>query len=52
MAMLAMGGSRSWPDAMEALGAGRKADAGPLLQYFAPLLTGLRQENRGRQCGW
>jgi peptidyl-dipeptidase A len=52
MAMLAMGGSRPWPDAMEALGAGRKADAGPLLEYFAPLAAWLRDANRGRECGW
>jgi peptidyl-dipeptidase A len=52
MAMLAMGGSRPWPDAMEVLGAGRKADAGPLLEYFAPLFAWLKEENRGRQCGW
>jgi len=52
MAMLALGGSRPWPDAMEALGAGRKADAGPLLEYFAPLSAWLHEQNHGRQCGW
>jgi peptidyl-dipeptidase A len=52
MTMLAMGGSRPWPDAMEALGAGRQADAGPLLEYFAPLFAWLKEQNRGRQCGW
>ena len=52
MAMLALGSSRPWPDAMEAVGAGRKADAGPLLEYFAPLRSWLKEENRGQQCGW
>jgi len=52
MGMLALGGSRPWPDAMEALGAGRKADAGPLLEYFAPLSAWLHEQNHGRQCGW
>jgi peptidyl-dipeptidase A len=52
MAMLAMGGSRPWPDAMEALGAGRTADAGPLLEYFAPLRSWLKEQNKAQQCGW
>jgi peptidyl-dipeptidase A len=52
MNMLAMGGSRPWPDAMEAIGAGRKADAGPLLEYFAPLRAWLKDQNKGQQCGW
>jgi peptidyl-dipeptidase A len=52
MAMLALGGSRPWPDAMDAVGAGRKADAGPLLEYFAPLRAWLKDQNKGQQCGW
>jgi peptidyl-dipeptidase A len=51
-AMLALGGSKPWPDAMEALGAGRKADAGPMLEYFAPLSAWLKEQNKGKQCGW
>jgi peptidyl-dipeptidase A len=52
MGMLAMGASRPWPDAMEAVGAGRKADAGPMLEYFAPLRAWLREQNKGQTCGW
>jgi peptidyl-dipeptidase A len=52
MAMLAMGASRPWPDAMEAVGAGRKADAGPLLAYFAPLRAWLHDQNKNQVCGW
>ena len=52
MAMLAMGGSRPWPDAMEAVGAGRKADAGPLLEYFAPLRAWLKDQIKDEKCGW
>jgi len=51
-AMLSLGASKPWPDAMEALGAGRKADASALLEYFAPLSQWLATENKGRQCGW
>ena len=53
MAMLALGASRPWPDALEAVGAGRKADAGPMLEYFAPLAKWLaRRRTRARECGW
>ena len=52
MAMLGMGASKPWPDAMEAVGAGRKGDAGPLLEYFAPLRQWLADQNKGQQCGW
>jgi peptidyl-dipeptidase A len=50
--MLAMGSSRPWPEAMEALTGERQADASALLEYFAPLRAWLEKENRGRTCGW
>jgi peptidyl-dipeptidase A len=52
MAMLSLGASKPWPDALEVIGAGRKADAGALLEYFTPLSAWLAEENKGRQCGW
>jgi peptidyl-dipeptidase A len=56
IAMLSLGASRPWPDALDAVGAGRKADAGPLLEYFAPLKQWLTDqnadENKRQQCGW
>jgi peptidyl-dipeptidase A len=52
IAMLSLGASRPWADALEAIGAGRKADAGPMLEYFKPLETWLAEQNRGRKCGW
>jgi peptidyl-dipeptidase A len=51
-AMMAMGQSRPWPDAMEALTGQRRADARPLLEYYAPLREWLRKQNAGKQCGW
>jgi peptidyl-dipeptidase A len=51
-AMMAMGLSRPWPDAMEALTGQRRADAGPLLAYYAPLRAWLRKQNEGKACGW
>ncbi len=50
--MLALGASKPWPDALEAIGAGRTADAGPLLEYFAPLEKWLEEANKGKACGW
>jgi peptidyl-dipeptidase A len=52
MAMLSLGASRPWPDALEAIGAGRQASAGPMLEYFEPLRRWLSEENKTRQCGW
>ena len=51
-AMMKMGASRPWPDAMEALTGQRKADARPLLTYYAPLRAWLQKQNAGKQCGW
>jgi len=50
--MMAMGASRPWPDAMEALTGQRKADASALLEYYAPLRAWLRRQNAGQKCGW
>jgi peptidyl-dipeptidase A len=52
IAMLSLGASKPWPDAMEACGAGRRADAAPLLEYFAPLMKWLDDANKGKSCGW
>lgn len=51
-AMLEMGASRPWPDALEALTGQRQMDATAILDYFAPLGKWLEEQNRGRSCGW
>ncbi|GAO04071.1 M2 family metallopeptidase [Anaeromyxobacter sp. PSR-1] len=51
-AMLAMGASKPWPDAYEALTGSRQADASAMLEYFAPLRTWLRKQIAGQSCGW
>jgi peptidyl-dipeptidase A len=51
-AMMALGASRPWPDALEALTGERAMDASALVEYFAPLRRWLDRENRGRRCGW
>jgi peptidyl-dipeptidase A len=51
-AMLEMGRSKPWPDALEVLTGQRRMDATAMLDYFAPLKTWLDEQNQGRQCGW
>ena len=51
-AMLEMGQSRPWPDALEAFTGSREMSAEPLIDYFRPLIGWLEQQNRGKQCGW
>jgi len=50
--MLAMGQSRPWPDALEALTGQRQMDATAIRDYFAPLEKWLRQQNEGKPVGW
>lgn len=51
-AMLALGASRPWQDALEQLTGARAMDATAILEYFAPLAAWLAQQNRGQACGW
>ena len=50
--MLALGLSRPWPDAIQTFTGTREISAEPMIQYFQPLLGWLREQNRGRRCGW
>lgn len=50
--MLAMGMSRPWPEALEALTGQRQMDATAIVDYFQPLLSWLEQQNQGKSCGW
>jgi len=51
-AMLSMGVSKPWPDAMEALTGTRQMDASAILDYFAPLQKWLDEQNKGVKTGW
>ncbi len=51
-AMLKMGASKPWPDALEAFTGTRDISGKPMLEYFAPLQAWLKQQNAGKQCGW
>jgi peptidyl-dipeptidase A len=51
-AMLEMGASKPWPDALEALTGQRQMDATAMAEYFAPLKTWLDEQNKGKPVGW
>jgi peptidyl-dipeptidase A len=51
-AMLEMGQSKPWPDALETFTGERDMDATAIMDYFAPLNAWLEEQNKGQQCGW
>ncbi|HYC03650.1 MAG TPA: M2 family metallopeptidase [Azospirillaceae bacterium] len=51
-AMLEMGQSKPWPEALNAFTGTRQMDGSAMLAYFKPLKDWLDQQNQGRQCGW
>jgi peptidyl-dipeptidase A len=51
-AMLEMGASKPWPEALEALTGERQMDASAMAEYFAPLKTWLDEQNKGKPVGW
>jgi peptidyl-dipeptidase A len=51
-AMLEMGQSRPWPDALEALTGSRQMDATAMVDYFAPLKAWLDEQTKGQPTGW
>jgi peptidyl-dipeptidase A len=51
-AVLEMGMSRPWQDALEALTGSREMDATAILDYFAPLDTWLDEQLQGVKVGW
>jgi peptidyl-dipeptidase A len=51
-AMLAMGQSRPWPDALQAFTGTREISGEALIEYFRPLMSWLQEQNKERKCGW
>ena len=51
-AMMEMGASKPWPDALEAFTGTRQMDGSAILEYFDPLMVYLKEENKERTCGW
>ena len=51
-AMLEMGASKPWPEALYALTGERQLDASAVVEYFTPLKKWLEEQNKGQICGW
>jgi len=51
-AMMEMGQSRPWQEAMQAFTGERGNDASAVADYFAPLNAWLTEQNRKERCGW
>lgn len=51
-AMLEMGQSKPWPEALKAFTGSAKMSAKPMLDYFAPLKKWLDAQNKGEKQGW
>ncbi|WP_225009282.1 M2 family metallopeptidase [Novosphingobium percolationis] len=51
-AMLAMGASKPWPDALEVFTGSREMSGKAMIRYFAPLQKWLAAQNKGKDCGW
>lgn len=52
--LLKLGSSKPWPDAIRMLTRGKtsRMDAGPILDYFKPLMEWLREQNAEEAAGW
>ena len=51
-AMLQLGASKPWPDALEAFTGTRQMSGKAMLEYFAPLMKWLKVQNKGQKKGW
>jgi peptidyl-dipeptidase A len=51
-AMLEMGQSRPWQDALEKIAGTRQMDATAIRDYFGPLQKWLDEQNKGKPLGW
>lgn len=51
-AMMEMGASKPWPDALEAFTGERQMSGKAMVEYFAPLMAWLEEQNEGKEQGW
>ena len=51
-AMLETGASQPWQDTLEVMTGTREMDATAIIDYFAPLMEYLKEQNTERSCGW
>ncbi len=51
-AMLELGASKPWPDALEEFTGTREMSGKAMLEYFKPLQDWLKEQNKGKTKGW
>ena len=51
-AMLELGQSKPWPEALKRMTGEDRIDASAMIEYFQPLLTWLKEQNKGQKTGW
>ncbi len=51
-AMLALGQSKPWPEALQAFTGSRELSGQAMVDYFAPLKAWLDKQNQGKPSGW
>ncbi|WP_428684129.1 M2 family metallopeptidase [Sphingopyxis sp.] len=51
-AMLEMGASKPWPDALQVFTGSREMSGKAMADYFAPLKKWLDEQNKGKPSGW
>ncbi len=51
-AMLELGQSKPWPEALKRMTGEDRIDASAMVEYFQPLLTWLKEQNKGQKIGW
>ncbi len=51
-AMLEMGASKPWPDALQAFTGTREMSGKAMIEYFKPLMVWLKKQNKGAKRGW
>jgi peptidyl-dipeptidase A len=51
-AMLRMGASKPWPEALKTVSGETQIDPSAMIEYFAPLRAFLQEQNKGQTCGW
>jgi peptidyl-dipeptidase A len=51
-AMLELGSSKPWPDALEAFTGTRQMSGKAMVDYFRPLMKWLKEQNKGKSCAW
>ncbi len=50
--MMRMGSSKPWPEALNAFTGTANMDGSAIIEYFAPLQSYLKEQNKDRNCGW